>query len=93
MTQEGEFTIDISAKANTKPVFYGKAPNSSLQDYALAAATYEDAVGHLKQTYFKNTTKIVVPKGYEIEDILVIDEAGYGLDRPIAEEEVRIKFE
>ena len=41
----------------------------------------------------RDTTKIVVPKGYEIEDILVTDEAGYGLDRPITEEEVRIKFE
>ena len=41
----------------------------------------------------RDTTKIVVPKGYEIEDILVTDEAGYGLDRPIAEEEVKIEFE
>jgi len=62
MFSEGEFIINISAKANTKPVFYGTAPNSSLQDYALAAETYEDAKGTLKQTYFKNITKIVVLK-------------------------------
>jgi len=62
MTKEGTFNINISAKANTKPVFYGKAPNTSLQDYALAASTYEDAAGSLKQTYFKNITKIVVLK-------------------------------
>lgn len=62
MHEEGEFSINISAKANTKPVFIGKAPNSNLQDYALTAGTYEDASGALKQTYFRNTTKIVVLK-------------------------------
>ena len=62
MYKEGEFTISISAKADTKPVFFGKAPNSSLQDYALAAGTYEDASGSVKQTYFKNITKVVVLK-------------------------------
>lgn len=62
MFNEGEFSINISAKANTKPVFYGKAPNSSLQDYAITSATYEDASGSIKQSYFKNITKIVVLK-------------------------------
>jgi len=62
MFGEGEFTINISAKANTKPVFYGIAPNSSLQDYAITSATYEDASGYMKQAYFKNITKIVVLK-------------------------------
>jgi len=62
MFDEGEFTINITAKANTKPVFYGIAPNSSLQDYAITSATYEDAVGSLKQNYFKNTTKIIALK-------------------------------
>lgn len=52
MFGEGEFTINISAKANTKPVFYGKAPNSSLQDYALAASTYEDASRSFKTNIF-----------------------------------------
>lgn len=41
----------------------------------------------------RDTTEIVVLKGYEIDELLVTDEAGYGLDKPIAEEEVRIKFE
>ncbi len=62
MKEEGEFTINISAKANTKPVFFGKAPNATLQDYAITASTYEDAVGSLKQRYYKNTTKIVILK-------------------------------
>lgn len=62
MLSEGEFTINVTAKANTKPVFYGIAPNSTLQDYAITSATYEDASGNLKQTYFKNITKIVVLK-------------------------------
>ncbi|MBR6504901.1 MAG: Cys-Gln thioester bond-forming surface protein [Clostridia bacterium] len=62
MSNEGEFTINIAAKANTKPVFYGTAPNSSLQDYAITSETYEDATGSIKQSYFKNITKIVVLK-------------------------------
>jgi len=52
MFAEGEFTINIAAKANTKPVFYGVAPNSSLQDYAITSATYEDASRRFKTRIF-----------------------------------------
>lgn len=62
MTEDGEFDLKVEAKINTKPVLYGTAPNSSLQDYALTAATYEDGTGNLKSKYNKNETKIIVIK-------------------------------
>ena len=46
----------------TKPVLYGTAPDSGLQDYALTAATYEDGVGELSLQYPKNETEIIVIK-------------------------------
>lgn len=60
--KEGEFKINVKTKLNTKPVFYGKAPNSGLQDYALTAAIYEDAIGSTKISYFKNNTKVQIEK-------------------------------
>lgn len=62
LKQAGSFKINITAKLNTKPVFYGKAPNADWQDYALTAASYEDAKGSKTISYFKNDTKLVVKK-------------------------------
>lgn len=62
MKSEGKFTLKITTKVKTKPVLYGTAPNSSLQDYALTAATYEDGVGELEQQYPKNETEIDILK-------------------------------
>lgn len=62
LTNEGDFNIAIQTKINNKPVLYGQAPNSSYQDYALTAATYEDAYGETKDKYFKNETKIKIIK-------------------------------
>lgn len=56
------FTINITTTLNTKPVFYGKAPKSNLQDYAITAATYEDVKGSLEQNYQKNETQIIIKK-------------------------------
>lgn len=62
MTQENTFNIQIKTQINTKPVLYGKAPNSSYQDYALTAATYEDAIGKTEEIYYKNETKVKIIK-------------------------------
>lgn len=56
------FKINVTSTVNTKPVFYGKAPKSTLQDYAITAATYEDATGSLTQNYQENLTQIVIKK-------------------------------
>lgn len=62
LTKESNFNIQIKTKINSKPVLYGQAPNSSYQDYALTAATYEDAEGNTQDTYYKNETKIKIIK-------------------------------
>ena len=62
LTEEGKINLTVQAKIDTKPILYGMAPNSSNQDYALTAATYEDGTGSASDTYFKNETKITVIK-------------------------------
>ena len=59
-TEIGTFNLKVEAKINTKPILYGTAPNSGLQDYALTAASYEDGLGNIKDEYPKNETKIVI---------------------------------
>ena len=58
----GEIKIKATSSVKTKPVFYGKSPNSSLQDYALTAGTYEDGTGIALLDYNKNETKIKIIK-------------------------------
>lgn len=62
LTNESDFNITIQTKINSKPVLYGKAPNSTYQDYALTAATYEDASGATQDKYYKNETKVKIIK-------------------------------
>ena len=62
LTEDGTINIEVETKINTKPVLYGKAPNTSYQDYALTAATYEDATGYTTDNYFKNETKLKIIK-------------------------------
>ena len=62
MTEDKTIQIHIETKIETKPILYGKAPNSNLQDYALTADTYEDGTGDIKDNYGKNQTKIIVEK-------------------------------
>lgn len=62
LKNDGTFNINVKTKIDSKPVFYGKAPDSSYQDYALTASSYEDAKGNIKDTYSKNNTKIIVIK-------------------------------
>lgn len=62
MTEEGKINIQVTTKVQTKPVLYGKSPNTNNQDYALTAATYEDGEGYISETYQKNETKIIIEK-------------------------------
>lgn len=62
LKEKGEFKIFAEAKVKTKPVLYGTAPDSGLQDYALTAATYEDGIGEFSLQYPKNETEIIIIK-------------------------------
>lgn len=62
LTKNSNFKISINTQINSKAVLYGKAPNSSYQDYALTAATYEDATGNTEDNYYKNETKVKIIK-------------------------------
>lgn len=62
LKQAGEFTIKIDTEVKTKPVFYGKAPKGSMQDYAIAGFMYEDSKKETKDNYDVNETKIKIIK-------------------------------
>lgn len=62
MKEGGAFRLTVESQVQTKPILYGLAPNSSNQDYALTAATYEDGKGEKSEEYPKNETKIIVKK-------------------------------
>ena len=62
LTKDSNFNIEIQTKINNKPILYGKAPDTSYQDYALTAATYEDATGKTEDKFYKNETKIRIIK-------------------------------
>ena len=62
MTEDKIMKINIETQVETKPVLYGKAPNSNVQDYALTASTYEDGTGEAQDNYQQNKTKLVIIK-------------------------------
>ena len=62
MKENKQIKINVKAEIETKPILYGKAPNSGLQDYALTTATYEDGTGYINEEYQKNDTKIKIIK-------------------------------
>ena len=62
IVEDGNFTINVSGKVATKPVFYGETRDASLQNYALTGYTYEDGNGLQKIHYTKNNTKIIIVK-------------------------------
>lgn len=68
ITKDGNFTINVSGKVATKPVFYGETRDSSLQNYALTGYTYEDGNGSKKVYYTKNETKIIIVKKDDKEE-------------------------
>ena len=62
LKNNGDFILNVKSEMNTKPVLYGKAPNSGLQDYAITTLKYEDGTGSISDSYKQNDTKIVVLK-------------------------------
>ena len=60
--EAGDFKINVEASLKTKPILYGKAPNSSLQDYVLTMVEYEDGTGNTLDNYAKNDTQIKIIK-------------------------------
>ena len=62
LTTSGSFTLSAKTELNTKPVLYGKAPNSNLQDYAITTLQYEEGVAKTKEKYNENKTKITIFK-------------------------------
>lgn len=62
INKDNYFNINVLGKVNTKPILYGKSADSSLQDYALTAARYEEGTGTKKVYYSKNQTKIIIVK-------------------------------
>ena len=52
----------LAGEVKTKPIFYGKSPSGSRQDYALTGYMYEDGTGSTKAYYTKNETKIIIIK-------------------------------
>lgn len=62
LKNNGEFILNVKSEMNTKPVLYGKAPSSNLQDYAITTLKYEDGKGSIKDEYGENTTRIIVYK-------------------------------
>ena len=64
LEESGEFKVKIQTQMETKPIFFGKAPNGDLQDYALTAFSYEDVDTELLQEYEENGTEIIIPVSY-----------------------------
>lgn len=62
LKNNGDYILRVKTQMNTKPVLYGKAPDSGLQDYALTTLKYEDGDGLVNDSYEENTTKIIVNK-------------------------------
>ena len=62
LLEDGSFKIHVLGEVRTKPVFYGKSYDQSLQNYALAGFTYEDGEGDSKVNYSKNETKLIIIK-------------------------------
>lgn len=62
LEESGEFKVKIQTRMETKPIFFGKAPNGDLQDYALTAFSYEDVDTELLQEYEENGTEIIIQK-------------------------------
>ena len=68
MIEEGKILIELETKIKTKPILFGQAPNSNLQDYALTTFEYEDGIGNIEDSYEKNETKIIIIKKEEEND-------------------------
>lgn len=62
INKDGIFYIKANGEVATKPVIYGLAPSSNLQNVALTGSIYEDGTGTKTEYYFQNETKIIIQK-------------------------------
>ena len=62
MNEKGSFKLKIEGDVKTKPVLYGKAPESKYQDYAVTVDMYENGTGNFEDEYPKNETEIIINK-------------------------------
>ena len=62
LSDGGKIKIKAIANVETKPIFVGRAPNSTNQDYAITGITYEEGEGSIQSEYSKNNTKIKIIK-------------------------------
>ena len=51
LKDDGTFKLNVKSELKTKPIIYGTAPNSSLQDYALTMFEYENSEGNVEDNY------------------------------------------
>jgi len=71
-------TINITASCNTNPIFYGEAPNATIQDYAI---TYKPYVDYSQSTILNentNTASIKIVK-QDAESLKPIKDVIFGL--------------
>lgn len=62
LIEDGKFELEVIANMKTRPILYGKSPDSNKQSYALAAGDYEYENSKLVVNYLKNTTTIELIK-------------------------------
>ncbi len=62
LSDGGTIKLQASANVETKPIFIGRAANSSNQDYAITGVSYENGTGEKNIYYGKNETKIKIVK-------------------------------
>lgn len=92
--------INVDADCKTYPIFFGKAPNSKIQDYAITYDSYDDFEVTEKFEHKVNTSKITVIKKDEetleaIEGVKFQLSTGEGeiLDSKATDSEGKIDFE
>ena len=62
LKESGNFKIKTQTQVESKPIIFGKAPNTDVQDYALTAYSFENIDSELIQEYKENNTKIIIDK-------------------------------
>ncbi len=62
LSNGGSIKLKALANVETKPIFIGRASNSTNQDYAITGVSYENGTGEKEIYYNKNETKIKIVK-------------------------------
>lgn len=100
ITSDFTGTVNISGKCQTYPIFFGKAPNSKVQDYAITYDSYDNFKATGKFVQKVNSAKIIVLKKDEeslqpIEGVKykLTEENGNTIDLQTTNSEGKISFE